>query len=164
MKPRLHLTPAQLVLVSLFSFVISAADLSLIRFAHTTDGHACIDWIPFLLIFGGFVLGIVVSLYVISSLKNGIANQQWPEKQIEPLRSVLASWYTNALLVVLLVAYGVLWLVYPKYRATGLACFVLMQVLAQLRTAVRRPSAKPSNLIAGWRDLSPIHSDHWGHR
>lgn len=164
MKPRLHLTPAQLVLVSLFSFVISAAGLSLIRFVHTTDGHDCIRWIPFLLIFGGFVLGIVVSLYVSSSLKNGIENQQWPEEQIESLRSVIESRYTNALLVLLLVAYGVLWLVYSKYRATGLACFVLLQIISQLRTAVRRTPAKPSSLLTGWRDLSPIRSDQWGQR
>lgn len=164
MRPRLHLTPARWVLLSLAGFVVVAASLSLTRFVHATDTSDCIRWIAVLPVFGLFLFGGFVTLYASKSLKNGIRNHQWPEDQIEPLRSRMESPFLNVLSMTLLATYGILWLMFPKYRVIGFDCFLLTQVLAQLRTAVRRPPAKPSNLIAGWRDLSPIHSDQWGRR
>lgn len=162
MKPRL--TPAQPVLVGFTGFVLCAASFFLIGPARTAAADAHLRWFYLLLSFGLFIGGMVISVKASSALKNGIANRQWPEEQIEPLRSWLESPLFNALPITLIVAYGILWLVFPKYRLIGLACFTLMQVLSQLRTAIRRRPADPSNPIAGWRDLSPIHSDHWGRR
>lgn len=163
-KPRLNLTVAQLVAVSLGGFVIAIAALPLSRIIHTADACDCIRWTPFLLLSGTAVLGIIVSVVASTSLKNGIKNQQWPEEQIHPLRSWLESPLMNGLLLALFVAYAVLWLIHSRYRTLGFVGFVFIQVIGQLKNAVRRPSAKPSNLITGWRDLSPIHSDQWGQR
>ena len=67
MKPRLK--PAQLILVGLSGFVICVASLPLTRFVRTSDACGCIRWIPFLLIFGLFVVGFIVILKASSSLK-----------------------------------------------------------------------------------------------
>lgn len=162
MKPRLHLKPSQLVLVGLCGFVISAASLPLIRYAHPKDG--CIRWIPSLLIFCLFLLGFVVSLRASTALRKGVGSQQWPEEQLEPLRSWLESPLCQALPMALLITYGVLWLIFPKYRAIGLGAFLLMQVLSQLRVSVQRPfPSKRSTILTDWRDyLAPIQSNHWG--
>lgn len=163
MKPR-HLTPAQLTLASLCGSAIALASLPLLRYIRPTDACDCIRWIPAVLIFSIFIAGTLLSAMANRKLRNGVKNHQWPEEQIDRVRSWVEFPYANALLLALFISYAVLWIVYPKNRAIGLAALLLGQALSQLRTALSRPPAKPSNLIAGWRDLSPIHSDYWGQR
>lgn len=165
MKPGLKLTPAQLVLASLLGFVILAGSLPLIRFVHPKDASDCFHWAPALFVFSLFILGMVISIKASGALKKGIRNQQWPEEQLEPLYSCLESSLFNALPIMLLATYGALWLIYPRYRMFGLAAFLLVQILSQLRSAIRRPPTQSSSLIANWRgQLAPIRSDYWGHR
>lgn len=164
MKPSAHRTPMQLVLLSFAGFVLCAGSLPLLRFVHTADACHNIRWTPALLLFGLFVAGVIVYLKATTALKNGIRNQQWPEEQLQPLRSVFESPLIQVLVCALLVAYAILWLTHSHFRDLGLACFILMQVLSQLQIAVRRPRTPRPNPLVDWRNFAPIHSDHWGQR
>jgi hypothetical protein len=118
-----------------------------------------------LLDFAVFAVGAILSLKFTSDLRHGVENQDWPESQIEPLRKHLESpWYT-ALTIVLLIAFVLFGIFIKRFRGESWVCFLFLQTISQLRMAVRRPvSRTPFGPLTGLHSLTPIHSDHWGHR
>ena len=162
MKLSLSDSPKKLALLSVLGSLITSI---VFVFPWTRHHHYGLLSPLVLCGFALFAGGAVLSLKFTSDLRHGVENQNWPESQIEQLRKHLKSpWYT-ALSIVLFVAFVFFGFFFKRSGGDGWVCFLLLQTISQLRIAVRRPFPRtPSSPIIGWRDLSPIHSDQWGHR
>jgi hypothetical protein len=160
MKPRLSDSPTKLaVLAALGGPIACALPLLLGPLNHS--------WL-----FGPYMLFCIVvasvcailPLKFVTDLRHGVEDERWTEAQLEPLRALLQSRYYTALSVAPLVAFFIFEFA-TKQSSLGLggAClFFLEIILYQLRFALKRPpSSTPPNQ---WRNSSPVHSDHSGHR
>jgi hypothetical protein len=107
------------------------------------------------LLAGGFL-----SFRSATSLESGIANERWPEAQIDSLRAISRSPITNNLTFALIAGFVVLAIIFPRFRPAGWSLYVLLITLNFLRSKLTRkpgPAGDPK-----WANLSPLRSDHWG--
>ena len=158
MSPRRDLGPWQAALLSLLGSTLPGILFLFPKML--THGGLLLRLIPALVL---LACGFTINLKFISILKDGVQSHRWTEEQLRSLRIVLESPYCAVVNVSLLVAYVMFQFVMP-HKGLGWFCFLLSMALSQVIGAVRRPRPKPSNSLPSWRDLSPIHSDHWGQR
>jgi hypothetical protein len=159
MSPRRDLGPWQVALLSLLGTTLA----SVIFMFPKAPPH----WPLWLRLVTGLALlaiGFTIYLKSLGALRDGVQNHRWTEQQLQSLRLVLESPYCKALNIALLVAYAVFVYFIPHLKGVGWLCFLFTMNLSQLIVGVRRPRPEPSNSLLGWRDLSPIQSDHWGQR
>jgi hypothetical protein len=107
-------------------------------------------------------IGLTLELKALSLLKDGLANEQWPSRQIDPLRSKVESPVLMIFTVALLIGWLACFLVFPHGRIheTAYSFYLLSQSLMQLRYAFRKspPPVDP----AAWQTFKPLQSEHWG--
>jgi len=109
--------------------------------------------------------GATIMLKSVSALKNGVQNQHWPPEEIDPLRSICESPWFVTLIVVLFVAWGVLFLAFGHgiQRSIGWSFYMPAQALAQLSSAFRLKASQDRKPI-DWHNVAPLKSEHWGER
>lgn len=161
MKPRLPGTPAKLALAAVLGSLIAS-----LLFIGSWIGPQSSLTLPERMLIAAilFGAGLMLVLRSVTTLKNGVENQRWPDPQIEPLRKCLESHSYTALTIVLLVAYATFGLIVTRLRDEGWICFLLMMTLSQLRFAVRRPAAPKPGPLSDWLNFGPLRSNHWGKR
>lgn len=160
MSPRRDLSPWQVALLALFGTLLAGVPFMFIRML--THGGLLIRLVPTLAL---LACGFALNLKFLSTLKDGVRNHRWTDEQLHSLRRILESPYCTAFNISLLVAYVVFQFFTSHLKGLGWVCFLFSMALSQLIAAVRRPITPPSSTtLTGWRDLTPIHSDHWGHR
>jgi ABC-type transporter Mla maintaining outer membrane lipid asymmetry permease subunit MlaE len=104
--------------------------------------------------------GGVIAFRSATSLESGIANQRWPEAEIDSLRTLSQSPIANILSVALLIGFVLLAIIFPRFRPAGWSLYLLMLTFNFLRSNIRRkPGLAPESK---WAHLSPIRSEHWG--
>ena len=157
MKRLATLSPSQLVWLSIAGGLIASTSF----FALTPVSQGAFGThllISLALLASGFTLNLKAN----SSLKDGIANQQWSPKQIDPLRSRIDSPIVFVPAFSLLLTWFIMFLVFPhgRIRVTAYSFYVLGQTLLQLVYACRE-TAKPADPLE-WQNFKPIQSEHWG--
>ena len=163
MKPRLPNSPAKLVAIALFGAFMTAAPLLLLwlrRTYHPGSGASLVAVIlAFLLLMAA---GFYVSFRAEAGLTNGIAAERWTASQLAPIRKVFCSRYIIAVGLGLIAVGFILWLMNPRHSEVIWPFILVSQSLTRIFGALKEP--RPSSPRPGWRDLTPIHSDHWGQR
>jgi len=159
MSPRRDLGPWQVALLSLLGSAL--AGILFLFPKMLTHGPL---WLRLITGLGLIACGSILYLKSISAFRDGVQNHRWTERQLQSLRLVLESPYCKAFNISLIVAYAVFEFFIPHLKGVGWLCFLFTMNLSQLIVGVRRPRPESSNSLLGWRDLSPIHSDHWGQR
>ena len=157
MSPRRDLGPWQVALLSLLGSALAGVLFLFPKML--TQGPL---WLRLITGLGLLACSFILYLKSIGAFRDGVQNHRWTEQQLQSLRLVLESPYC-AVVNVSLRAYVMFQFVMP-HKGLGWVCFLLSMALSQLIGAVRRPRPELSNSLLGWRDLSPIHSDHWGQR
>jgi hypothetical protein len=108
-----------------------------------------------LLLAGGFI-----AFRSANSLESGIANQRWPEAEIDRLRALSQSTIANIITFALFIGFILLAVVFPRFRPAGWSLYLLSLTFNFLRSQIRRkPGPAPESK---WAHLSPIRSEHWG--
>jgi hypothetical protein len=93
------------------------------------------------------------------SLESGIANERWPEVEIDSLREMSRSSIANIITFALIIGFILLG-VLPRFRPAGWSLYFLLMTLNFLRSKLgRKPGPAPES---NWAHLSPIRSEHWG--
>jgi hypothetical protein len=108
-----------------------------------------------LLLAGGFI-----AFRSATSLESGIANERWPEAEIDSLRKISRSSIANIITFALIIGFILLAIVLPRFRPAGWSLYILLITLNFLRAQIRpKPGPAPESK---WAHLSPIRSEHWG--
>jgi len=108
-----------------------------------------------LLLTGGFI-----AFRAANSLESGIANQRWPEAEIDSLRKMSQSTIANIITFALFIGFILLAIVLPRFRPAGWSLYLFSVTFNFLRSQIRRkPGPAPESK---WANLSPIRSEHWG--
>ncbi len=169
-----HLSAKQTAAVCLCGGLISAtgclAEL-LMRSAKPHHPNTAF-WIWTAISFALMILGFAIAFFARSEIESGIANDRWPEAEVQSLRNLARSPFAMAICVALFIAMTALLVVHPRYTSAFWACFILLQIFSQLSWATRPPPATPTSWLgastARWQDetasLAPIQSNHWGSR
>jgi hypothetical protein len=107
--------------------------------------------------------GVAVSLMAERRLRRGIDNEEWQERELEPLREVLAYpvWTVMGVIpLVVLIGYGV-----TANVSHGMPLFsslmLPVQMISRLRVMVK-PKRVAGGGLQDWRSFKPIQSEHWG--
>jgi hypothetical protein len=105
------------------------------------------------------IAGGVIAFRSAISLESGIANERWPEAEVDSLREISRSPIANIMTFALLIGFVLLGIVFPRFRPAGWSLYVLLITLNFLRSQVGR---KPGPARDYKWTHSPIQSDHWG--
>ena len=161
MRRSSHLSAAQLAALSGLGGVIAASSFFALfnpwTVPHHTPPHftALFTFQLVLLLGGG-----VIALRSATSLESGIANNRWPEAEIDSLREISQSSIANLITFALIIGFVLLAIVLPRFRPAGWSLYVLMMTLNFLRSQIRRkPGPAPESK---WANLAPLRSEHWG--
>jgi hypothetical protein len=159
MKGLTKLSPMQLVCLALGGsllggtfFLLPVSPGSPLRFAWITLGIAL------------FVVSIILPFKVRTELESGIANQRWPEAQVQQVRSLLNSSAAVSLMVVFLIAYATLALQHGKARHVAYCFYLPILAIGQLAAAAKEPKPKGPFERLDWKSIPPLQSSHWGER
>ena len=109
----------------------------------------------FLLLAGGFI-----AFRAATNLESGIANQRWPEAQIDALRKISRSPLANIITVAFIIGFVLLAIIFSRFKPAGWALYVLLITLNFLRAKLARKPGPARE--SSWANLSPIRSEHWG--
>jgi hypothetical protein len=159
MSPRRDLGPWQVALLSLLGSALAG-----ILFLFPKMPMHWPLWLRLITGLGLLASGFTIYLKFLSAFRDGVQNHRWTEQQLQSLRLVLESPYCKAFNISLILAYAVFVFLIPHLKGVGWVCFLFTMNLSQLIVGIRRPRPESSNSLLGWRDLSPIRSDHWGQR
>jgi hypothetical protein len=105
--------------------------------------------------------GGIIAFRSANSLESGIANERWPEAEIDRLRALSQSTIANIITFALFIGFILLAVVFPRFRPAGWSLYVLSLTFNFLRSQIRRKSGPAGG--PKWANLSPLRSDHWGH-
>jgi hypothetical protein len=104
--------------------------------------------------------GGLIAFRSANSLESGIANERWPEAEIDRLRALSQSTIANIITFALFIGFILVAVVFPRFRPAGWSLYVLSLTLNFLRSHIRpKPGPAPESK---WAHLSPIRSEHWG--
>jgi hypothetical protein len=108
-----------------------------------------------LLLSGGFI-----AFRSATSLESGIANQRWPEPEIDRLRETFQSPIANIITFSFFIGFILLAIVFPRFRPAGWSLYLFTLTFNFLRSNIRRkPGPAPESK---WANLAPLRSKHWG--
>ena len=165
--PHLDLTPTKLAGLGLLGTLVAEAGFAAPR--HTLM-HLGLFY-GFVLGMTPFVLGLGLSLWATTELRNGVQNGLWTEDQLAPLRRVTLSSYLTATMLTLLAVFLGFTLfslashANSAHRAWGWAAYLFLMFIQQLQQATKRPTVNVSTAPRiDWRTRSHLHSDNWGER
>ena len=108
-----------------------------------------------LLLAGGFI-----AFRSATSLESGIANERWPEAEIDRLRAISRSRIANIISFALITGFVLLAIIFPRFRPAGWSLYLLLITLNFLRSKLGRKPGPAGE--SKWANLSPIRSEHWG--
>lgn len=161
MKRSFNPSAAQLAALSGFGGLIAAgsffATFNPWTLPHHTPPHftALLALQLVMLLAGG-----LIAFRSATSLESGIANERWPEAEIDALRALSRSRTANALTFVLFIGFTTLAFPSARFRALAYSLLFLLQTLNFLRSHIPSKPSPPSE--SKWAHLAPINSDHWG--
>ncbi|MGA7156316.1 MAG: hypothetical protein WBY53_05695 [Acidobacteriaceae bacterium] len=160
---RATVTPAHTALVSILGGIIAACGLLLpYPLFHHRNGWTILAQLAITCAL--ILLGLVICQRANLNLTQGIIDDRWNRHDVQRLRSLLNSRWSNALLFALFLAYLILsfsWFSSPHHHSiTNWAIYILMMSFLWLRASVRQPSTDIPHPT--WNNLSPLHSEHWG--
>jgi hypothetical protein len=122
---------------------------------HLSHFTALLSLQLFLLVAGG-----LIAFLSATSLESGIANQRWPEAEIDSLRALSKSTIANIISFALIVGFVLLAIIFHQFSPAGWSLYFLVITLNFLRAKLaRKPGTAPESK---WANLSPIRSEHWG--
>jgi len=162
MKRPFSSSPTRLAVLSILGSLLIIGAFLVLYFWRSSPGCGC----PMMLAsFASIVTGLVLSLRANSHLKQGIANKEWSEEQLAPLRTA-AQWPIWTPLGIVLVLASVWCMFFGGHTLHRLTWSFLLpaQAISQLRQALtpRRPFRPKESILHS--QLGPIHSDRWGER
>jgi hypothetical protein len=169
-----HLSAKQTALLGLCGGLISAVGCLAELPLHAAKLHHpnTAFWLWAATGFALMLLGFAIAMFARSELESGIANDRWPDTEVESLRNLVRAPVAMAIPFALFIAMVGLILISRRNTPIFWACFILIQTFTQLSYATRRPPETPSRWLststARWPDeissLAPIQSQHWGNR
>ena len=154
---------AQLAALSVLGGVIAAGSFFVLSNPWIAPHHTPLHFTAlvilqlFLLIAGG-----LIAFRAATSLESGIANERWPEAEVDSLRKISRSSLANIISFALIIGFVLLAIVFSRFRPAGWSLYVLLLTLNFLRSQLRRKPGTASE--SKWANLSPIRSEHWGQR
>jgi hypothetical protein len=149
------------LLAGLGSVVVSASFLVLGVY-HPPHPHTFLRTAVLSSSIATFALGFYLSLKFESRLKDGVANQDWDEQQIDRLRNLFESLWWKALSIsLLLLAVFFLW-IFRHHAALGWVFLFPSMSASRLTVAMKRPRSRKPPI--DWHSFGPLSSDHWGER
>jgi hypothetical protein len=135
----------------------------LLRIDHCVDLFSSKNLLRLSVVLIPLLSGLAVSLMAERRLRRGIDNEEWEERDLEPLRKVLAYpvWTVISVIpLVVLIGYGV-----TSNVSRGLPLFwslmIPTQTISRLRVMVK-PKRVAGGGLQDWRSFKPIRSEHWG--
>ncbi len=106
------------------------------------------------------ISGFSIAYLSASDLESGIANERWPEDEINSVRARIESPLATAFALALFSVYLVFALFSHRFRMIWFSPFILLQTLNFLRSSVRLRSKAVRE--PKWSSLAPLTSNHWG--
>jgi hypothetical protein len=159
MKGLANLSPLQLAslafgssLISSTLFILPIAPGSYLRF----------EWIALGIAF--LAAGIYLVFKAKTELESGIANQRWPEAQVERLRSIVNSPTVTIVFVAFMLAYVSMVFQHNSFRHIAWGFYWPAQAITQLRFACKEPKPQGPFERLDWKTIPPLQSEHWGER
>lgn len=104
--------------------------------------------------------GGLIAFRSATSLESGIANDRWPQEEVDALRKMSQSSIANIITFALITGFVLLGIIFPRFRPAGWSLYALLLSLNFLRSSIR-PKPSPAR-ESQWANLSPVHSEHWG--
>ncbi len=156
-----HLSAAQLAALSIVGGLIAAVSFFATFNSSTLPHHrpphftALLALQLVLLLAGGFI-----AFRSANSLESGIANERWPEAEVDALRKMSRSSIANIVSFALIIGFILLSIVFHQFSPAGWALYVLVIALNFLRAKLARKPGPARE--SKWANLSPIRSEHWG--
>jgi MFS family permease len=155
------LSAAQLAALSLLGGLIAAGSVFLLISPLAGSAHhASHLWWAFVLVAALVISGLTIAYLSASGLESGIANDRWPEDEINSVRARIQSPLATAFALALFAAYLVLAFFTHRFPLMWFSPFIVLQTLNFLRSSVRLRSTADHE--PKWNQLSPLRSDHWG--
>jgi hypothetical protein len=142
-----------LLLLSRFTLQLNAHDVA----CECTRG-----WWRLVIGLSVIATSIGYSLRAMTLLKDGVRNQRWLEKELEPVRTLVSRPIWNVLMWVQVVAGLAYWIFGPKHNVLALYywfAYIPLQVPQQMRLALRKPRVP---VTIDWKAFKPMQSEHWG--
>ena len=161
MKPRSHLSAAQMALLTGAGGLIMATTLIIPGIFYDRFHHSTIYFRLFVLI-PPFLLGMTLTFLAGHRLKRGIQNGRWPAADIEALRARMEHRLWTALYVACIAIWSLSLLDNGRYRAFTLAALPLYLAISTLQTSLRRPFNLDSTRKLQLTQPTRLTSTHWG--
>jgi hypothetical protein len=161
MRRSLNLSAAQLAALSGLGGIVAASSFFATFNPWTLPHHRPPHFTAlFTLQLVALLAGGFIAFRSATSLESGIANERWPEAEIDSLRKMSRSSIANIISFALITGFILLGIVLPRFRPAGWSLYVLLITLNFLRSHIRpKPGPAPESK---WAHLSPIRSEHWG--
>jgi hypothetical protein len=161
MRRSSQLSAAQLAALCGLGGVIAASSFFVLFNPWTVPHHRPPHFTPLLILWLILILiGGVIAFRSASSLESGIANERWPEAEIDSLRTLNRSRTANVITFALLIGFVALAFPSARFRPLGWSLLLLLQTLNFLRAHIPPKPTPPRD--SPWTNLSPIRSEHWG--
>jgi hypothetical protein len=149
--------------VTVISFLLLILPIPLLRVDHCVELFSSKNLLRLTVVLIPLLSGLAVSLMAERQLRRGIDNEEWQERELGPLRKVLAHPVWTVISVIPLVAllgYGV-----TSNLSHGLSLFWSLMIPAQTISRLRvmvKPKRVAGGALQDWRSFKPIQSEHWG--
>jgi hypothetical protein len=156
-----QLSAAQLAALSVLGGLVAAGSFFVTFNPWTPPHHTPPHFIALLAIqLVLLVAGGLIAFRAATNLESGIANQRWPEPEIDRLRKVSRSPIANIISFALIIGFVLLAIIFHHFSPAGWSLYIFVISLNFLRAKLaRKPGAAQESK---WANLSPIRSEHWG--
>jgi len=162
MKLRFNFSLRQMVAITLVGGLIMSGSFPLMSWAHLNRAHGALR-LGLIMGFSMFLIGVFLNFKIGSDLKDGIANQRWPQDEVTSFRSIFTSAIWQVFSIGIMVV-GCIMMFVQKHPFDGAwTFFILGQALSRMPWIFREDPANRTP-PAHWNSDLPLRSDQWGNR
>jgi hypothetical protein len=163
MKRSLHLSAAQMAMLSALGGVIMSISFLLPGLMYTRFHHSSLTY-RMLLMLPPFLIGTTLLWLAGNRLKRGIKDGRWPSADIEALRINLESGRWRAISLVCVAVWSISIFESGRIHSFAWAAYPFFLIISTLQSNLRRPHSSEPLIRLDWRSRPSIHSEHWGER
>jgi hypothetical protein len=163
MKRSLHLSAAQMAMLSALGGLIMAIGFLLPGLMYTRFHHSSLSF-RMLLILPPFLIGTTLLWLAGNRLKRGIKDRRWPSSDIEALQINLESGLWRAAYIACIAVWSLSIFKGGRMHDLAMAAYPLFLTISSLQTNLRRPNSSEPRLELDSLSLPTLRSEHWGER
>jgi hypothetical protein len=164
MKPRFNISLRQMVALTLVGAITMSGSFLLMGGAHLNRGHGTAAfWLRQIVSLIPLLIGGFLNIKGGSDLKDGIANQRWPQDEVAPFRGIFTSALWQVFSIGTMIVGCIMMFADRHPHDIAWTLFIFGQALSRMPWVFREDTANRTP-PAPWNNAPPLQSDHWGGR